>query len=48
MLVMADGSVVCELSGGCPQRDIVARAQEVIARGTRAWSTTTANPGSTC
>lgn len=33
MLVMADGSVVCELSGGCPQRDIVARAQEVIAHG---------------
>ncbi|OOG41468.1 XdhC/CoxI family protein [Rhodanobacter sp. C05] len=31
MLVLGDGSVVCELSGGCPQRDIVARAQEVIA-----------------
>ena len=31
MLVFADGRVVCELSGGCPQRDIVARAQEVIA-----------------
>jgi xanthine dehydrogenase accessory factor len=25
--------VVCELSGGCPQRDIVARALEVIASG---------------
>jgi xanthine/CO dehydrogenase XdhC/CoxF family maturation factor len=33
MLVLADGSVVCELSGGCPQRDIVLRAQEVIATG---------------
>jgi xanthine dehydrogenase accessory factor len=33
MLVLADGSVVCELSGGCPQRDIVARAQEAIADG---------------
>ena len=33
MLVLGDGSVVCELSGGCPQRDIVARALEVIARG---------------
>jgi xanthine dehydrogenase accessory factor len=31
MLVFGDGRVVCELSGGCPQRDIVARAQEVIA-----------------
>lgn len=31
MLVLHDGSVVCELSGGCPQRDIVARALEVIA-----------------
>jgi len=33
MLVFGDGQVVCELSGGCPQRDIVLRAQEVIARG---------------
>jgi xanthine dehydrogenase accessory factor len=31
MLVLADGSVVCELSGGCPQRDIVVRALQVIA-----------------
>src|ERR1700729_361739 len=31
MLVFGDGRVVCELSGGCPQRDIVVRAQEVIA-----------------
>src|ERR1700743_3527909 len=31
MLVHGDGRVVCELSGGCPQRDIVARAQEVMA-----------------
>jgi xanthine dehydrogenase accessory factor len=31
MLVLGNGRVVCELSGGCPQRDIVARAQEVIA-----------------
>jgi xanthine dehydrogenase accessory factor len=33
MLVLADGSVVCELSGGCPQRDIVQRALQVIASG---------------
>lgn len=33
MLVFGDGQVVCELSGGCPQRDIVLRAQEVIASG---------------
>lgn len=34
MLVLGDGRVVCELSGGCPQRDIVARAREVMADGT--------------
>lgn len=33
MLVHADGRVVCELSGGCPQRDIVQRARRVIAEG---------------
>lgn len=33
MLVISDGSVVCELSGGCPQRDIELRAQEAIASG---------------
>jgi len=33
MLVRADGAVVCALSGGCPQRDIVLRAQRVIAQG---------------
>lgn len=33
MLVLGDGRVVCELSGGCPQRDIVARALEVIDSG---------------
>lgn len=33
MLVLGDGRVVCELSGGCPQRDIVARALEVIGTG---------------
>lgn len=33
MLVLANGDIVCELSGGCPQRDIVLRAQEVIASG---------------
>lgn len=31
MLVHADGRVVCELSGGCPQRDIVQRALRAIA-----------------
>lgn len=33
MLVHQDGRVVCELSGGCPQRDIVTRAQQVIETG---------------
>src|SRR5699024_3897380 len=33
MLVHADGHVVCELSGGCPQRDIMRRALAVIASG---------------
>lgn len=33
MLVYADGNVVCELSGGCPQRDIVMQAQRAIERG---------------
>lgn len=33
MLVHADGRAVCELSGGCPQRDIVTRARAVIADG---------------
>ena len=33
MLVAADGTVVCALSGGCPQRDIVQRALRVIASG---------------
>ena len=31
MLVHADGDVVCALSGGCPQRDIVERARRAIA-----------------
>lgn len=31
MLVHENGEVVCELSGGCPQRDIVLRAQHAIA-----------------
>jgi xanthine dehydrogenase accessory factor len=30
MLVHADGEVVCALSGGCPQRDIVERARRSI------------------
>lgn len=33
MLVLGDGSVVCALAGGCPQRDIVQRALDVIASG---------------
>jgi xanthine dehydrogenase accessory factor len=33
MLVFDDGHVVCELSGGCPQRDIVARALAAMADG---------------
>ncbi|MEW5836127.1 MAG: XdhC family protein [Pseudomonadota bacterium] len=33
MLVHEDGRVVCELSGGCPQRDIERQALEAIARG---------------
>ncbi|WP_239950117.1 XdhC family protein [Dyella terrae] len=30
MLVHRDGRMVCELSGGCPQRDIVLRAQRAM------------------
>jgi xanthine/CO dehydrogenase XdhC/CoxF family maturation factor len=33
MLVLRDGRLVCELSGGCPQRDIVWRAQQVMDSG---------------
>lgn len=33
MLVLRDGHLVCELSGGCPQRDIVWRAQQVMDGG---------------
>lgn len=33
MLVCGDGRIVCELAGGCPQRDIVFRANEIIASG---------------
>lgn len=33
MLVCADGTVVRGLSGGCPERDIIARAHGVIATG---------------
>jgi xanthine dehydrogenase accessory factor len=33
MLVLGDGQVVCELSGGCPQRDIVLHAKDAIATG---------------
>ncbi len=33
MLVHDDGDVVCALSGGCPQHDIVERARRVIAGG---------------
>jgi xanthine dehydrogenase accessory factor len=36
MLVMRDGRMVCELSGGCPQRDIALRAQKVIDSGQQA------------
>lgn len=33
MLVREDGEVVCELSAGCPQRDLMDRAMEVIREG---------------
>lgn len=33
MLVLRDGRLVCELSGGCPQRDIAWRAQQVMDSG---------------
>lgn len=33
MLVHRDGRMVCELSGGCPQRDIVLRAQRAMETG---------------
>lgn len=36
MLVHASGEVTCALSGGCPQRDIVLRAQRVMAQRTPA------------
>jgi xanthine dehydrogenase accessory factor len=34
MLVLADGSTVRGLAGGCPEADVIARAQQVIARQT--------------
>lgn len=34
MLVHDDGGIVCELSGGCPQRDIVERARDAMRDGT--------------
>lgn len=33
MLVLRDGTLICELSGGCPQRDIALRAQHAMASG---------------
>src|ERR1700761_4766563 len=33
MLVHQDGTLVCELSGGCPQRDIVLRAHHAMESG---------------
>lgn len=36
MLVLRDGRMVCELSGGCPQRDIALRAQHVVDSGQQA------------
>lgn len=33
MLVRRDGGLVCELSGGCPQRDIALRAQRAMDSG---------------
>ncbi len=33
MLILSDGSVVSELAGGCPQRDIINRGLEVIDAG---------------
>jgi xanthine/CO dehydrogenase XdhC/CoxF family maturation factor len=30
MLVLHDGRLICELSGGCPQRDIALRARQVM------------------
>lgn len=34
MLVRTDGRVLCELSGGCPQRDLVLQSQQAILAGT--------------
>jgi xanthine dehydrogenase accessory factor len=45
MLVRGNGDVVCELSGGCPQRDIVARALEVIDGGAPRLVTYNADSG---
>lgn len=39
MLVMRSGDLVCELSGGCPQRDIVLRAQRAMDQGNPALVT---------
>ncbi|WP_199099143.1 XdhC family protein [Dyella sp. ASV21] len=33
MLVLRDGGLVCELSGGCPQRDIVLHAHQAMKDG---------------
>lgn len=32
MLVYEDGATVCELSGGCPQRDLIVHAMEAMSR----------------
>ena len=45
MLVHGNGEVICELSGGCPQRDIVARALEVIDSGAPRLVTYNADSG---
>ena len=34
MLVFEDGETVCELSGGCPQRDLIAHAMQAMDQGT--------------
>ena len=45
MLVRADGSVVNPLAGGCPHRDLIERAREVMATGQFCYVTYDENHG---
>ncbi len=45
MLVMADGTTVRSLAGGCPEADVIARAQQVITQQTPALARYDAEQG---